>query len=1080
MGSSIPVVRVAHGPLALEGLLERDVVVENGLLRADVLRLRTPIVIVVPSRSLRVHVARKVAGWCGGAAAGWRIVTLFGLAREVCGAGGVVVPRGARLFEPMVARIAEGVGGLGSTLTAFEDGARVAAATVADLVDAGFVSSTAPDLLRELDTCRRSATADEIERARVLVEIAASVVRESESMGVGRAAAMLRCAANVIGEEGVGVRAREVWIHGFSDATGAAAGLLAALTSCSGVRVFWDACADGSFGSALRRRLAVDVGAVARVGVPVCELVRASSVDVEARSVADRVRARIDGGAEAESIGVVARDLGPYRVALRRHFERLSIPFSGAGAAGPDGPVERRTKALAECVARGGECSVDRWLDARGPRSFSAHGARPYELRIALRAIGVSTVAGLAELKIEEALGGRSSLLLPLRGITTVENCDDEEGDGATDEADEPVVEGPDARSVRPRVALTRREIGGADIVREIALARKSVELLDHLPEKSRAGAVLQRVRSFATEVLSTDEEDMDVLEAALRAVASDVPKDVELFATDLRGLIERELIAEAARPIGGAGAGVACLNVVEARARTFDALFVMGLVRGRFPRNVREDPLLPDAVREAWTRVLPHLPVKSVGRDEERVLFDQLVRSARTVHLSWTTLDAENKALLPSPLLERVATHAQVAAAPLAREALAHADSNVTTPRPAHEHAVSAALRAGIDGLEVVLPIAVAETRARFGLDAAPSRAIASARVAVLREHEPSASDRATLGPYFGMIGQLATRNDLRYGDLHVTQLEGVAACGWKTLLTRVLRLEPPLDPLDSLPDLDARLVGDVVHAVLQHVVDGMKSAVKWPTESRVEELLQAAAHSKLRDRGTFVPGFEALIATRARPMLLAARALDESEPVLVRSARSEVQGGIDLPEGSLGPRRLLFRADRVDEIGDASRWTDYKTGKPIDAGQKAETRAKHLLAGIARGEKLQAMAYAIGAGESGSGRYVFLRENVEAHKRVFAIDAHDAVAREAFDEAVDRLVAAFDMGVLFPRLLMPDLHRANGLCSTCEMAQACLRGDSGANRRLARFAAATEHDGDAEEVAFGLWSLASRKVEL
>jgi RecB family exonuclease len=212
---------------------------------------------------------------------------------------------------------------------------------------------------------------------------------------------------------------------------------------------------------------------------------------------------------------------------------------------------------------------------------------------------------------------------------------------------------------------------------------------------------------------------------------------------------------------------------------------------------------------------------------------------------------------------------------------------------------------------------------------------------------------------------------------------------------------------------------------------------------------------------------------------MVAAARALDADDAEKVRSSRSEVEGDIGLPEGVLGPRRLRFRADRVDELAAGSRWTDYKTGAPLSFAQGAETRAKHLIAGIARGEKLQAMAYAIGSGASGSGRYAFLREDLEPHKRVFAIEAGNDLAREAFDQALERLVAALDMGVLFPRLLHADLHRTNGLCAGCEMAQACLRGDSGANRRLARFVSASGHASDAEEVALRLWALSSLKVD-
>jgi hypothetical protein len=292
------------------------------------------------------------------------------------------------------------------------------------------------------------------------------------------------------------------------------------------------------------------------------------------------------------------------------------------------------------------------------------------------------------------------------------------------------------------------------------------------------------------------------------------------------------------------------------------------------------------------------------------------------------------------------------------------------------------------------------------------------------------------------------------------------------------VLRIEPPLDPLATLPDLDARLVGDVVHAVLQVVVAGMGEHVQWPAESTVDRLLHDAAHAALRERGIFVPGFEALVAARARPMLDAARELDALEATSIRRASSEVDGSFDLPEGLLGARRLRFRADRVDELEDARRGTDYKTGRPLNAAQGADTRLKHHLDAIARGDKLQAMAYAVGSGATGTGRYVFLADGVETHKRVFEVGAGNEQARSAFDDALEVLLGAFDMGVLFPRLLTSDTHQTNPRCAACEMAQACLRGDSGANRRLARFVALAPRNETAQEAALKLWSLARAKA--
>ena len=96
-------------------------------------------------------------------------------------------------------------------------------------------------------------------------------------------------------------------------------------------------------------------------------------------------------------------------------------------------------------------------------------------------------------------------------------------------------------------------------------------------------------------------------------------------------------------------------LSVMEARARTFDHLLLVGLNRGVFPRVVSEDPLLPDGVRRALRDVLPELPVKREGVDEERFLFAQLMASSESVVLSWSATDDGGRARPPSPLVERL-----------------------------------------------------------------------------------------------------------------------------------------------------------------------------------------------------------------------------------------------------------------------------------------------------------------------------------------------------------------------------------------------------------------------------------------
>jgi hypothetical protein len=100
----------------------------------------------------------------------------------------------------------------------------------------------------------------------------------------------------------------------------------------------------------------------------------------------------------------------------------------------------------------------------------------------------------------------------------------------------------------------------------------------------------------------------------------------------DWTRVLRRALAEASTDPLGGSGGGVQVLTVMEARSRSFAALRVIGLNRGVFPRRISEDPLLPDALRRALRDVLPDLPIKSEGHEEERFLFAQLVAAAPEV----------------------------------------------------------------------------------------------------------------------------------------------------------------------------------------------------------------------------------------------------------------------------------------------------------------------------------------------------------------------------------------------------------------------------------------------------------------
>jgi len=96
---------------------------------------------------------------------------------------------------------------------------------------------------------------------------------------------------------------------------------------------------------------------------------------------------------------------------------------------------------------------------------------------------------------------------------------------------------------------------------------------------------------------------------------------------------------------------GVRVLDAMDARGESFRVLFLLGLQEGSFPRQVREDPLLPDGVRKALRDAAGYRIQPKLGaHDEERFLFHLLATSAaRRLYCVHQRSDEDGKALVPS-----------------------------------------------------------------------------------------------------------------------------------------------------------------------------------------------------------------------------------------------------------------------------------------------------------------------------------------------------------------------------------------------------------------------------------------------
>ena len=1078
-------IRVARGARAVEALLLDEIAARLAEAEADPRLLALPVVVVVPSRSLRLHLAAAVVATRGRPAVGLEIVTLHGLAARVVERCGERRRPGRLLFGVLAARFARREPALARLAAEFEDGELAVAATVRDLLDAGFGAAAAEAAAEALAVHPEGA---ERARAEALLRVAAGVALALDAGGFELPGGLLRRAAVRIAEEPArALPARAVLVHGFSDATGVATDLIEALVRHRDARVYLDEPPDpvdrsrADPGIAFGRRFAERLHGAAPVerdaGEPAprrLELLAAPGGEAEVREVARRIRTLLDGGATPERIGVVAREPAAYARPVHRHFGRLAIPFTLLDAPGSADAGARRVRALAELLRRRAAAPAESWLAAAGEE-----GA--YDLRLALHACGAARVRDVAALDPESVLDERDGLPLPARTGLTARVV--EAGEEADDGGAEP--DGDDGEPEEIAVA-PRRRLPGVRLRWAVARAAALVARLDGWPEEATLAVHLRRLRRLLAGDLGLRDGAPGAAAVAgvVAKIAGELPDGWKLGRDEFFLLLRRALAAAGGAPLGGAGGGVQVLSVTAARARTFTHLFVVGLNRDTFPRQVREDPLLPDRLRLALAAVVPDIPIKRGGVDEERFLFAELLSAAGEVTVSWPVCDDDGRARPASPLVERLRLDAGLGDPAVAPPAIAV--EPVGDLRPAHEHAVLAGVHA---------PRAVFAATFTLACREAGAAAASRGRLAVLDELDPpgTPAGRARaheLGPYFGFVGPVLAAADPRRRGLAVTAAEQAAACPWQVFLRRLLHLEPSPDALAAPPGLDRATVGTAVHRVLEAIVRaaipgapgtlagalvGPAAAVAWPEAASLRALAGEVCACLARESGLVLPGFDRVLARQAAPLLEAARRLAWPASGVAAAAGAEVAGELPLP-GAAGDQSLAFRVDRVDLVDGRAVLTDYKTGAPISAAKQDATRRRHLLREVRRGAALQAAAYALAGGRGAAGRYLFLRPDVEPEAAVAVVEGDDAEFAAAFAAAVSTVAAAWERGAFFPRLEEPDGGDEPRRCSSCEVRDACLRGDSGARRRLASWAAAhaqADGLGDAEAALLAVWRL-------
>jgi len=1103
---------VAHGAQAVEqALLDRvDALLSSG-------ELDPPLRIIVPSQSLRQHLAARLLQHRGRGIAGVVVQTLFAAAIEILERAGTSQRLDDTLFPILVQQAAAREPALQESLGTLADGYASVTATVADLLDAGFTPLHEDAVIEPIHASEHSAATRA--RAEAVVRVATRVLAASEQWGVVRTSMLLQSARDALAEAPAQyLPTRDLLVHGFADATGVAADLIESLVHSFSGEVYLDHPADPAdatttdagivFTDRLRSRFGAEatraVGLSAEptphasTGSAPITFLRAPGVHAEVRAVANRLRLLLDSGVAPEGIAVVARDLSPYISPLRTHLVRLGIPYSGLSARAPLDGVGRRVGAVLALLQQGPRAPIERWLDASARLGSLDLGAmQRADLRVALRSHGAARLGEATALDAAATLDGRKCLPLPVRtGLRAGDSSDHD-----------PVAE--------------RRGLDAALWRAAISAAQRFLVAWQQWPQHTSVHEHMAHIYTLLASELGWP-DGVEPL-TSLSQLREALPDGIILQRDEILTLLVQQSAQVGRAALGGAGAGVQILSVVEARARTWQHLFVLGLNRDSFPRIIHEDPLFPDRLRRALVTVLPDMPVKEAGHDEERFLFAQLLSASPNRTLSWQFVDEEGKPRITSTLVERlISAHPDLPVTTVPSlydeapggptsgdepqtagdipqitfgfmEKRGHR-SPVPTPaiRPAHEHAILTALHGNRMAFGAVLPLALAEVEG----DHIDTRALAQARLAVLNEMDPDRRTAAPpLGPYFGFVGRVQSPADARRRRrLYVTTIERIARCPWQTFLLRLLGLEQAPDPLASLPGISPLMLGNTVHRVLEviskralgerdrdltTVAQQATTPIPWPSAVDLEAELRAAASKVLRDEGIGLPGFVHVLVERARPYLQAAQTFEWREGLPAVLA-AETEGCVRLESGV----EVWFRADRVDRIDGALHLTDYKTGRDFLDVKTADARQQKLLAKVASAEALQAAAYALAArqlGTGGVGRYSFLRPDIEEYGREAAL-ASDAVGIvETFTSAVETVLGAWDAGSFFPRLVDANKDTEPISCTYCDVATACLRGDSASRQRLRTWTGGADESAlqGAERSLLGVWQIGLKGAE-
>ncbi|RJP49508.1 MAG: hypothetical protein C4557_11200 [Anaerolineaceae bacterium] len=697
------------------------------------------------------------------------------------------------------------------------------------------------------------------------------------------------------------------------------------------------------------------------------EFVEAQTRALEVRAALRWIKARvIRDGMKLSEVAVLARDLEPYRAFLEEVAAEFGIPLRIVG--GQPLIENPAVAALMNLLA----LPMDDWkrrpvLDSwRSPYfDFSEQGidstsaATLDEISRAGRVVkGLSQWRESFEMwkkrkvtEFEEDLpsvdsGSKASRLSSLQSLETLESAFQLFVDFLTP---------PTRADVKEYVAFVESLIGDDPA-------------LSPLPQGEGSGV---RAVARARENASTSERDVAALRAfkdVLRGLVlsesvlqSDTLDYAEFF-RDLRGAVE------AATYTVPAESGVMAASVLDARGLSFQAVALMGLSEGEFPKHEREDVLLRESDRVALRgRGLP-LETKLHG-DEATFFYQAITRARLKLLLTRPYLAEDGQAWEESPFWAEVTR------------------LNGNQPKVRVRGEVGE-----VDSADLASRVEWVESAREFDIH------IQNGIEALRARMSPKAE-----GKYEGALFDLSERFGASHG-WSASRLESYGTCPFEFFVAHALELEPREEAEEGF---DVRVLGSMLHKILEMVYSGaeLKDAAGKVFASAPEEYGFRPTELWTQQQAELTRILEKTIA-----------ALNEASQGFTPRVM-EARFGMGQPslvlKTSIGDIRLHGYIDRLDAAPDGSlRVIDYKAGSTAIS-------ASHLKEGRRLQLPIYAMAArdALGLGEVSGGFYWHIQKAAASSLKLEKFEGGVEAAFETAIKHIGNHVAGIRAGHFEPK---------------------------------------------------------------